>query len=133
MNGKKSGISRREFARRAALVSAAGALKPLDSVISPESGSHFDPPQETPGAPKLSGESRAEAEARYEAIIKEYGDRFSGDQKKDLRRLCYIQQPQLERLRVFAVHNGDSPALYLKPLVERDKKPAAVVPARRTS
>ena len=133
MNGKKSGISRREFARRAAIVSAAGALKPFDSVISPESGAHVDVPQEPPGAPKLSGESRAEAEARYEAIIKEYGDRFSGDQKKDLRRLCYIQQPQLERLRAFAVQNDDSPALYLKPLVERDKKPAAVVPPRRTS
>lgn len=133
MNGKKSGISRREFARRAAIVSAAGALRPFDSVISPESGAHVDAPQEPPGAPKISGESRAEAEARYEAIIKEYGDRFSGDQKKDLRRLCYIQQPQLERLRAFAVQNDDSPALYLKPLVERDKKPAAVVPPRRTS
>ena len=81
----------------------------------------------------MSGGSRAEAEARYESILKEYGDRFSGDQKKDLRRLCYAAQSQLDRLRVFPIQNDDSPALYLRPLVERDKKVAAVVPPRRNA
>lgn len=134
MSQRQSGISRREFALRAALASAAGALAPIDSVLSAHSA-HSVPPrgssQESAEALTLSSESRAEADARYESIVKEYGHRFSGDQKKDLRRLSHSLQAQLDRLRVFSVQNSDSPALYLKPIVEREKKPAAVVPALR--
>lgn len=132
MSEKKSGVSRREFARRAALASVAGALSPIDSMISARPVLSGDSSQEPAEAPKLSSESRAEADARYESIVKEYGRRFSGDQKKDLHRLCYALQAQLDRLRAFPVQNSDSPALYLKPVVERDKRPAAVVPARRS-
>lgn len=131
MSEQRSGISRREFARRAALASAVGAFSPVDSLISRDPAAPESAPQESPGAPKLSPESRAEADARYESIVKVYGDRFSGEQKKDLRRLCYAAQSQLDRLRAFPIQNGDSPALYLKPLVDRDKKVAAVVPPRR--
>ena len=44
-------------------------------------------------------------------------------QKADLRRLCNLAQPPLDRLRAYALENGDGPALYLKPLVEREKNP----------
>jgi hypothetical protein len=126
MNGKSgSPISRREFARRAAIVSAvsivpAGTL-PLHSSI-PQSAQ-----QQPSGAPSLSPESQAEAEARYQAILAAYGSRFSDTQKTDLRRLCFAAQPSLDRLRAYPIENGDGPALYLKPLVEREKKtePAA--------
>jgi hypothetical protein len=127
MNGKSgSPISRREFARRAAIVSAvsivpAGAL-PLHSSI-PQSAQ-----QQTSGPPSLSPESQAEAEARYQAILAVYGSRFSDTQKADLRRLCFAAQLSLDRLRAYPMENGDGPALYLKPLVEREKKtePAAI-------
>ena len=73
--------------------------------------------------PKLSPESHAEAEARIQTIFAQYGSRFSDAQKADIRRLCFLAQPPLDRLRAYAVDNGDNPALYFKPLVEREKNP----------
>jgi hypothetical protein len=76
-------------------------------------------------APKLSPPSQAEADFRFQAILNQYPDRFSEAQKTDLRRLCVLLQPPLDRIRAYGISNGDLPALYLKPLVDRDKKPAA--------
>jgi hypothetical protein len=63
--------------------------------------------------------------------LSQYGERFSDEQKTDIRRLCIAVQPPLDRLRAYALENGDGPALYLKPLVEREKKPPA--PAKLAS
>ena len=149
MNGKKSkGISRREFARRAALATAAASIAPAVAGASaateaPESGAVQTaadartaarttstgifaapaPAQQPANTPKLSAESQAEAEARYQSIVNQYGKRFSEEQKTDLRRLCYLGQPLLDRLRAYTLANGDAAALYLKPLVEHDKNP----------
>jgi hypothetical protein len=127
MNGKGgSPISRREFARRAAIVSAV-SMVPTSAV--PARPSMEDPsPQQSLDTPSLSAESKAEAEARYQAILGVYGSRFSDTQKSDLRRLCFAAQPSLDHLRAYTIENGDCPALYLKPLVEREKKtgPAAI-------
>jgi hypothetical protein len=120
MKANSKGISRREFATRAALgaVAVAGPFPPaaIDTFSAPAS-------QQPPAnAPKLSARSEAEAEGRYQAILRRYGDRFSDAQKADLRRLCFVLQPQLDGLRAWPVVNSDAPALYLKPLVEREKK-----------
>jgi hypothetical protein len=125
MGGKKScRISRREFARRAAMASAAASLAPVE-ILGAESGVESPEPQQSPELPKLTHEGQAEVEARIHAILSQYGKRFTEEQKKDLRRLCALAQPPLDRLRDYAIQNGDEPALYLKPLVEREKKPAA--------
>jgi hypothetical protein len=121
MNGKSSShISRREFARRAAIVSAVSMVPatalPGHSLIATPAGS------QSPNASSLSPESQAEAEARYQAILGVYGSRFSDEKKADIRRLCFAAQPSLDHLRAYKLENGDSPALYLKPLVEREKK-----------
>ena len=79
--------------------------------------------QQPADMPKLSPESHAEAEARIQTIFAQYGSRFSDAQKADLRRLCFLGQPPLDRLRAYALENGDNPALYFKPLVEREKNP----------
>jgi hypothetical protein len=123
MNRKKgSAISRREFARRAAMVSAASLVAPTSL---PLSGSAAPvAPQQATNPSKLSPESQADAESRYQAIMSAYGSRFSDAQKSDVRRLCVEAQPALDRLRAYKVENGDGPALYLKPLVEREKKAA---------
>jgi len=42
-------------------------------------------------------------------------------------------QPALDRIRSYHLENGDSPALYLKPLVEREKKPSAPASAGATA
>jgi hypothetical protein len=121
---KNSGISRREFARRAAMASAAASLAPVE-VLTAESAAASPAPQQTPEPPKLTPEGKVEVEARIHAILSQYGKRFTEEQKKDIRRLCALAQPPLDRLRDYAIENGDGPALYLKPLVEREKKPAA--------
>jgi len=122
---KKQGIeiTRREFARRTAMVSAAASLAPAN-LLATEVASHAPPTQQPSNPPKLSPESQTEADSRLQAILNEYGSRFSEAQKTDLHRLCTEAQPGLDRLRAYATENGDGPALYLRPLMEREKKPS---------
>lgn len=122
MNGnKRVEVSRREFARRAAIVTAA-SMVPANALAS--NSANTEPPahQQSLNTPALSPESKAEAEARYQTILNLYGSRFSDAQKADLHRLCLEAQPPLDRLRSFAIENGDGPSLYLKPLIEREVK-----------
>ncbi|HKN73717.1 MAG TPA: hypothetical protein VJW94_00970 [Candidatus Acidoferrum sp.] len=129
MNGKHgSSISRREFARRAAIASAVSMVP--TGALPADSPSADSLPAQGPGAPALSRESQAEAEARYQAILAVYGPRFTDTQKTDLRRLCSLAQEPLDHLRAYTIENGDGPALYFKPPVEREKKPEAVVTPR---
>jgi hypothetical protein len=117
-----SAISRREFARRAAFVSAAASLAP-SNLLNAESPT--SPPQAQPAKPpKLSPESEAEVEARIQSIFAQYGKRLSNAQKADIRRFAAEAQPLLERLRAFTTDNEAGPGLYLKPLIEREKKPS---------
>jgi hypothetical protein len=117
----RTSMSRREFARRAALASAVASFAPVNAV----NASLHATPQATPppNTPKLSLEGQTEADARLQTILAQYGTRFTEDQKADLKRLCLLAQPPLDRLRAYSLENGDGPALYLKPLVEREKKP----------
>ena len=124
-------VSRREFTRRAAFGTAGLFAYPaLDRSAStvptlPEiSVDSKTAAQSAPNAPNLSPQSQAEAESRYQTILTQYPDRFSDAQKTDVQRLCLLIQPPLDRLRAYNISNSDLPALYLKPLVDRDKKPA---------
>jgi hypothetical protein len=120
-----SGISRREFTRRAALVSAAASLSPAELLPgrrNTPAATTATPSPQTPGAPKLSTESQAEVDSRIQALLAQYGSRLSDAQKSDLRRMAADGQAALNRLRAFPTANEDAPALYLKPLVEREKK-----------
>ena len=143
-SAKPLGLSRREFTRRAALASAMASVAPAAALtatspqpnelapvaaadhrgrLSEPSSKVAAPEQQSADTAKLSPESRAEVEARAQTIFGQYGSRFSEAQKSDLRRLCALAQPPLDRLRAYALDNADAPALYLKPLVEREKNP----------
>ena len=134
-------ISRREFARRAALASAVASIAPAAVVtaaampatsLGGQSATHDTTPaaptvavaqqNPVPGAPKLSVESQSEADARFQTILVMYGARFSDEEKNDLHRLCAVVQPSLDRIRAYKIENGDGTALYLKPGFEREKK-----------
>jgi hypothetical protein len=131
---KKGGISRRQFARRAALLSASASIVPAASVFA-DSSVAVPPQQPAEAHPNLSPESRAEAEARYQQILSQYGSRFSTEEKNSLREMNLVTQTSLDKVRAFPLDNGDGPALYLKPLVEREKKPAqppAAAPAKKS-
>jgi len=120
MNKKTaSSFSRRQFARRAAAASAAAALAPAEALL--PAGT---PTQTPPDSPKLSPEGQAEANSRYQQILALYGSRFDDTQKANLKKMCADLQPTLEKIRKFNLENGNAPALFLKPLVERDKKSA---------
>jgi hypothetical protein len=116
-----SSISRREFARRAAIVSAVSMVPA--SALRVETSSAMPRLTQAPGTPSLSPAGQAESEARYQAILAANGSRFSEAQKTDLRKLCFSAQEPLDHLRAYPIENGDAPALYLKPLVEREKQP----------
>jgi hypothetical protein len=114
-------ISRREFARRAAFVSAAASLSPA-GLLAGNSAAAVAPPLQTQSGPKLSPESQAEMESRLQAVFAQYGSRLSDTQKSDLRRLAAEGQAALDRLRAYPTDNSDGPALYLKPLMEHEIK-----------
>jgi len=130
--GSKNGsaISRREFARRAALVSAAASLSPAN-LLAAEPAVAPEPALQTPSGAKLSPESQTEMESRLQAVFAKYGSRLKDAQKADLRRLAADGQASLDRLRAYAIDNSDGPALYLKPLMEREKKPSLMPAARK--
>jgi hypothetical protein len=113
--------SRREFAQRAALLTA--SLVPAGLVL--EKSALPAAPQLPENLPKLSPEEQIEAEARFQAILSQHGTRFNADQKALIQGLCIFLQPALEHLRAYPLQNCDAPALYLKPLVERERKPQA--------
>jgi hypothetical protein len=128
----RASVSRREFARRAAFGTAGllayPALDQSASTVPTLPEISVDPKtaaQSAPNASNLSPQSQAEAQSRYQTILTQYPDRFSDAQKADVKRLCLLIQPPLDRLRAYNISNGDLPALYLKPLVDRDKRPAA--------
>lgn len=131
-------VSRRDFARNAAIGAASASLMPLKELVPPAprdatSSSSQEPSQTPAGAPKLSAQSQTEAENRWKAILEQYSDRFTEAQKADLKRLCVFVQPGLDRVRAYAISNGNLPGLYLKPLVERDKKPAAAASGKNAA
>jgi hypothetical protein len=113
---KKDGVSRREFAKAAALTTV-GALVPVELIAQqekPASTTAAKPPETPAQTPKLSESSQAEADLAYETLMRKYGSRFSEEQKKDIKRLVNSQQGVLDKLRTFGVSNGDQPATVLR-------------------
>jgi hypothetical protein len=120
---KQSLLSRRQFARRAAVLSATASLVPAGMVL-PQPSEVAETEQLPENYPKLSPEGQAEAEARCQLVLSRHGARLTDEEKKSVRMLCFSVQPNLEKVRAFSLSNGDVPALFLKPIVERDKSPA---------
>lgn len=116
-------LSRREFAQRAAVLSATASLVPSEVIVSkPQATPLSGAPQ---GAPKLTDAGQTEADSRYQQILSLFGERLDDAQKANIKRTCAELQPSLERIRSFKLENGDASALYLKPLVEREKQTPA--------
>jgi hypothetical protein len=129
MNKKDASIfSRRQFARRAAMLSASAAIVPgevLLPTLSPAS-------QDASNSPQLSPEGQREADSRYQQILSLYGDRLDDDQKAHIKKMCADLQPTLEKIRKYNLENGNAPALFLKPLLEREKKSQPAAPAKKS-
>ena len=114
-------FSRREFARRAAIASAA-TLVPA-TAFSTTQPAPLPTPQQPANTPPLPSASQTEADNRTQLVLTQYGSHLTDDQKSEIARISANVQRQLDTLRKFPTENGDDPAIYLKPLMEREKKP----------
>jgi hypothetical protein len=120
-------LSRRQFARRAAVLSASAVIVPGEALL-PDS---LTGSQDAANTAQLSPEGRLEADSRYRQILGLYGDRLDDAQKAHIKKMCEDLQPTLEKIRKYKLENGNEPALYLKPLVEREKKRQSAAAAKK--
>jgi hypothetical protein len=129
-------LSRREFARRAALLSATASIVPAGVMLPAEASPGASPSEQSADLPKLSAEGQAEADARFQLVLSRYDNRLSEEEKQRTKALCYSLQTTLEQVRAYPIKNGDVPALFLRPLIDRDNKAKptpAKIPAASTN
>lgn len=104
-------ITRRSFAVAAA-AAATGALLPAREAHAQSAAAT---PQTKPDPmSKLSPSARAEVETKVSEIFRKYGSRLSDEQKADIRKVMAETQDGLEKMRSFALANGDQPATVFK-------------------
>ncbi len=118
---QEKGLSRREFAQRVAMLSAGASLVPGSTML-PDAAGAEEAGQLPENLPKLTPQGVAESEARYQLILSRHGSMLKDEDKKTIRTQCFSAQPSLDRVRAYLLQNGDVPALFLKPIVEREKK-----------
>jgi hypothetical protein len=128
-------IPRRVFARRAALAATAIAAPKRLLVHAETTGLRgpFAADVQESEESKLSPESRARVEATLQNILRKYGDRFSEDQKKRLRRIAAENERLLAAVRAFPLENWDPPANVLKLYPDRAPRPIRGSTASRVS
>ena len=114
----KTRITRRNFATGAAMAATA-ALLPTKEIWAENQA----PMQAQPSAmDKLSPGARAEVEAKAREIFRKYGSRLTDEQKADIRKVLAETQDGLEKMRRFALDNGDQPASVFKFTAEERAK-----------
>ncbi len=123
-DSKHRNISRRDFSRQAAF--GLGSLVALPSLNSARPDAIN--PLASQAAPndqyQPSPESRAEIEARIQAILGKYGPRFTDGEKIMLRGFVVDFQRSLDRLRNYPLENWDEPIAIVRPLKTRPKRAA---------
>ncbi|MFZ0039114.1 MAG: hypothetical protein WAK91_16945 [Candidatus Acidiferrales bacterium] len=128
MDERKLLLSRRDFARKAALAAAGAAIVPAALRATPLAADDLPISEvQAPPATPLSAEDKAQVDARVSAILRKYGDRLSPEQKDEIRRLSTELQKPLIRLRAYPLGNSNQPATVLK--LVSDAKPAPAKPA----
>ena len=109
----KDNLSRRDFARTAALAAATAAIAPSD-LIAQEQKTEPKQPLAADKKPKLSPELQAEADARIENLLRKYGERLTDDQKAEVRKNITEGMEGVAKLRAFPLDNADEPATVLR-------------------
>lgn len=93
-------LSRRDFARAAALAAASAALPQTASVQASAQAGSAQAPQLSPAG-----------EAQLQTILARHGKRLSDDQKTEVKRLVAQAQKTSETLRFLPLDNSDEPAM----------------------
>ena len=112
-------LTRRAFARSAALAAATVAVLPADALAqqqkpTPPAAPAPAPPAAAEAPPQLSAASQVEVEARVQGVMRQFGGRLSETQKAEVRRLITLGQKSVEDLRAFPLDISDEPATILK-------------------
>ncbi|HEY6309111.1 MAG TPA: hypothetical protein VI488_21925 [Candidatus Angelobacter sp.] len=107
-------LDRRRFALGAAAATTALIL-PVEAICQPPEQSVPAPAtpleqQAHAAMAKLSPQAQAEIEMKVNDIFRKYGDKLSAEQKTDIRKVMAETQEGLEKMRTFALDNGDQPA-----------------------
>jgi hypothetical protein len=110
-------LGRRRFTLGAAAAATTALILPVD-VVSQTAASTSPPPapltpleqQAQTAMAKLSPRAQAEVEMKVSEIFRKYGDKLSAEQKTDIRKVMAETQDGLEKMRAFALENGDQPA-----------------------
>jgi coenzyme F420-reducing hydrogenase alpha subunit len=107
----KFSLDRRQFTLGAAAAATAALLHPGEALAQTAGGSIAELDKKTRDAmAKLSPAARAEVETKVANIFRKYGERLNEEQKADIRRIMAESQEGLEKMRAFALENGDQPA-----------------------
>lgn len=104
-----------------ALISPAQALEQAQASGSPKPLTPLEQKARAAMA-KLGPAAQAEVEAKVSSIFRKYGSRLSDEQKADIRRAMAETQEGLEKMRAFALENGDQPATVFHIHSERGEK-----------
>jgi acyl-CoA reductase-like NAD-dependent aldehyde dehydrogenase len=125
---------RRRFTLAAAAAASTAMIHPIDVLAGiSQSGTTAEQQSkaETPATSlqqkaqaamdKLSPSARAEVEMKFASVIRKYGARLAEDQKMDIRRSLAETQDGVEKMRAFALDNGDQPATVFQLQLEGKK------------
>ena len=120
-------VGRRQFAFGAATVAATALIRPSQAIAQSAQSDPAKPAatldQQTQAAmAKLSTQAQAEVEMKVTEIFRKYGDRLNDEQKADIRRIMAETQEGLEKMRTFALENGDQPADAFRAYRREEKK-----------
>ncbi len=97
MNEKSGSMfSRRQFARRAAVLSTAASLVSAEAILPGDSSASA-----SQSSPSLSSAGQREADSRYQQILSLYGEQLDDAQKAKIKKMCEDLQPTLEKIRNF--------------------------------
>ena|SRR5579864_4106635 len=111
------------FSRRKFTVGAAVAAT---AVLLPGREARADAPEsvqsQSDSVAKLSPGARAELESKLKELFRKYGARLSDEQKADMRKVMAETQDGLEKMRSFALTNGDQPAAVFQLYREGEQK-----------
>src|SRR5437016_5068503 len=104
-DGEGSGaISRRVFGRCLAVSGAAVFVPPLP----------IGSVQENASSGLNSTAAKDDVEARYQSVVRRWGDRLSEEQKQRVRQVLSQNERMLDAMHSFQLANGDPPAPVLR-------------------
>jgi hypothetical protein len=109
------GVTRRQFGKQAAFAGLSAAL-----AVTPATG------QSEAARPSEKETNAADdIEARYQQVIRRYGDRLSEEQRKRVRKILAYNEKLLAPIRNFPLDNGQPAATVLKFYEDTEATPRA--------